>query len=190
MGATLPFTMNTCLWLAEGTGLMPSILQVNGLRPGRTYAFRLQIHPVITPPWSAPPEPQESSPPMTCSTPATAPSPPHAPTVSARDRRVLTVRLLPAAYPMLLKHFSWPDNNIESEGAVEANAAEYLFEGPRLCDVQFKWRPPDEPGGPAIIAYRFQMSPPPDVVDELKEEEVGPCIQQWLLPHSVKTRHQ
>ncbi|KAK9833069.1 hypothetical protein WJX74_006307 [Apatococcus lobatus] len=98
--------------------------QVNGLRPGRKYAFRLQIHPIIVPPWSAPPEPQEPSPPMTCSTPATAPSPPHAPTVSARDRRILT----------------------------------------------FKWRPPDEPGGPAITAYHFQISPPPDVEDELKQD--------------------
>ncbi|KAK9847425.1 hypothetical protein WJX84_006386 [Apatococcus fuscideae] len=99
--------------------------QVKGLRPGRSYAFRLQTLPIISPPWVAPPEPQEPSAPVTCATPATVPSPPHAPTVSARDRRLLS----------------------------------------------FKWRPPDEPGGPAVSAYRFQMSPPPAADGELILDE-------------------
>ena len=53
--------------------------------------------------------------------------------------------------------------------------------------MQFKWRPPDEPGGHAISAYRFQISPPPAVDEELLLEEVVHTFTflafcaRWLL---------
>ena len=39
--------------------------------------------------------------------------------------------------------------------------------------MQFKWRPPVEPGGPAVTSYRFQISPPPAVEDDLLLDEVS-----------------
>ncbi len=130
------------------------------------------MSPILDSSYGAPPEPEKPSAPIICATPATAPSPPHAPAISARDRRQLTVRCSSIAKSLDGRGvFSLISSASLAHGYTHAVVSDSHCE----CGMQFKWRPPLEPGGPAISYYRFQMSPPPALQEDFQLDEVSLC---------------
>ena len=74
-------------WFAQENTVLS---QVRDLRPGRKYAFRIVVHPIVKPPYAQPPA-QPPSPVVVFETPATVPGPPPPVAPSRTERTALMV---------------------------------------------------------------------------------------------------
>ncbi|KAK9824568.1 hypothetical protein WJX72_011385 [[Myrmecia] bisecta] len=115
--------------------------QVPGLRPGRRYAFRVTVVPLVTPPW-APAGPQPPSfPPLIVDTPPTAPTPPHAPHLAGKSRTTLTFKWREpdetGGRPILAYHLEMcpVPLGMRREGCEEETGFSELYHG---LDLRFK----------------------------------------------------
>jgi len=166
-------------------------VQINNLRPGRTYAFRVTPLPFSDAYLAIPPQPP--SPAVSFSTVPTAPGQPHAPQLVARARNSLKVRALlvdPALTP-----FDWhlaslaalvlPAKNSQrtrlwvcietcNEPGEQILGMAHLQQR-HICGapgLQFRWAEPEETGGRRVGLYRLDMFPPAGTAEDAAQTQV------------------